>query len=87
MVMGKCSSGKRMFTTQAMAEDALIDLWSKNVYIPGRAPIAIYKCDDCGEFHLTSQGTMNEQLSEAIKTGKIKLHQEAKRWEDKWKRK
>jgi hypothetical protein len=76
-----------MFATQIMAEDALLDLWMKNEYTPGHAPVTIYKCEDCGEFHLTSKGQMNEKLSEAVKNGKVKLHREAKRWEHKWKRK
>jgi hypothetical protein len=76
-----------MFATQVLAEDALIDLWTRNEYTPGHAPITVYKCEDCGEFHLTSQGAVNEKLSEAIKSGKLKLHREAKRWEDKWKKK
>jgi hypothetical protein len=76
-----------MFATQVLAEDALIDLWTRNEYTSGHAPITVYKCEDCGEFHLTSQGTVNEKLSEAIKSGKLKLQREAKRWEDKWKKK
>jgi hypothetical protein len=83
----RCITGKKMFASQQMAEDVLIELWSKNEYVSGHAPIAVYKCDDCGQFHFTSRGPMNEKLSEAISSGKIKLHREANKWSDKWKRK
>lgn len=70
-----------------MAEEALLDLWTKNEYVPGHAPITIYKCEDCREFHLTSRGPMNERLCEAIKSGKIKLQREANRWVNRLKKK
>ncbi len=66
-----------------MAEDLLIELWSKNEYSPNSAPVAIYKCDDCGLYHLTSRGPMNPKLSDAIRSGKIKLQREGNKWLDK----
>lgn len=84
--MQNCPTGKRMFVTQAMAEDALIDSWSRNEYNEGQAPVAIYQCDDCGYFHFTSKGPMNEKLSQNIASGKIKLQREANKWESKWKK-
>jgi hypothetical protein len=83
----RCISGKRLFATQMLAEDALIDLWSKNEYAPGQAPIAIYKCEDCGAYHLTSRSPMNERLSEAIASGKVQRQRQAYTWEERLKKK
>ena len=82
-----CISGKRQFFTEQLAEDVLIELWENNEYASGRGPVAIYKCDDCGYYHLTSKGPMNSKLAEALAEGKLKLQREAHRWLDKWKRK
>ncbi len=84
--MDHCVSGKRCFPTKEVAEDVLLELWGKNDYRPGEAPIAVYQCDDCGNFHLTSREPMNERLAQAIADGKLNLQREAHRWSDKWKR-
>jgi hypothetical protein len=81
-----CPSGKISYATPAIADDVLIELWSKNEYNPASAPIAVYRCDDCGLFHLTSKGVMSEKLSTAIASGKIKRQREANRWEEKFKK-
>jgi hypothetical protein len=83
----RCPSGKRIFESESFAEEALIELWSKNEYVAESAPQAVYKCDDCGNFHLTSRGPMNSKLQEAIKSGKIKLNREANKWLNKINRK
>jgi hypothetical protein len=80
-----CVTHKKVFTSKETAEDVLIESWTKYEYTPGNGPIAVYKCDDCGYFHLTSKGVMNEKLTSAIKEGRIKLHREAGRWLDKLK--
>jgi hypothetical protein len=82
-----CISGKRIFASQPMAEDALIDLWSRNEYAPGQAPVSVYKCDDCGEFHLTSRPPMNERLARAISSGEVKRQRDAHNWEQRLKKK
>jgi hypothetical protein len=83
----QCLSGKKMFASQQLAEEVLIELWSKNEYASGHAPIAIYKCEDCGYYHLTSRGPMNSTLAEALSSGKLKLLREANKWTEKFKRK
>jgi hypothetical protein len=85
-MLRSCPSGKIAYSSSAMGEDALVDLWSRNDYAPGNAPVAVYRCDDCGLYHLTSKGQMSEALSEAINSGKIQKQREAKRWEDKLKK-
>lgn len=73
-----CSTGKRVYETLELAETALIDAYGKF----NRGPIAVYKCDDCGYYHFTSRGPMNEKLSAAIASGKIKEQQRANDWTD-----
>ncbi|HEY0652287.1 MAG TPA: hypothetical protein VGD65_04125 [Chryseosolibacter sp.] len=86
MFTRSCPSGKIVYASTAIAEDVLIELWSKNEYHPGSAPVAIYRCDDCGLYHLTSKGPMNEKLASAISSGTIKRQREANRWEEKFKK-
>ncbi|HMQ01124.1 MAG TPA: hypothetical protein PKC24_15190 [Cyclobacteriaceae bacterium] len=82
----KCLSNKVMYQTEALAEEALLDAWGRNNYSSkGRAPIAVYQCDDCGYYHFTSQGTMNARLKEQVDSGKIKQQQEANYWQGKFK--
>jgi hypothetical protein len=81
-----CPTGKVVYASLTIAEDVLVDLWSKNEYNAVLAPIAVYRCDDCGFYHLTSKGPMNEKLSAAIASGKIARQREAHRWEDKFKK-
>ena len=83
----KCVSGKKLFVSQRLAEDVLIDLWTKNEYKSGQAPIAVYKCEDCGHYHLTSRSPMNDRLTAFLASGKLKIHREANLWLNKLKKK
>jgi len=85
--MDRCVSGKRMYRSIEIAEDVLIETWTRFDFAPENGPISVYQCEDCGQFHLTSRGPMNEKLSAALKNGDIKRGKEAARWEDKLKRK
>lgn len=76
-----------MFASVELAEDVLIELWTKNDYTDNNAPIAVYKCEDCGYYHLTSRGPMNSKLASLIGSDKFKIMKEANRWLDKWKKK
>ena len=75
-----------MYATQEMAEDALIAAWTRFSFHEHHGPIAVYKCEDCGNYHFTSRPPMNTRLAEALKSGLIKRQSEANRWEEKWKR-
>lgn len=79
-----CPSGKRSYPTQELAEEALIQAHTAYEYPEGQGPLAVYQCDECGEFHLTSRGPINERLAAYIAEGKLKLHKEARRWEDRF---
>ena len=83
--MIKCSTGKRVYMTETLAEDALIDAHGRHQY-SGTGPIAIYPCEDCGYYHFTSKGEMNKKLVEQIASGKIKRQQEASQWMNKLKK-
>ncbi len=83
--MIKCPTGKRVYLTEAFAEDALIDAHSRNQYA-GTGPIAVYQCEECGYYHFTSKGKMNEKLAQQIVSGKIKRQQEANQWMNKLKK-
>jgi len=83
--MLKCRTGKRVYPTEALAEDALIDAHCRNNYA-STGPIAVYQCEECGYYHFTSKGKMNERLAEQITSGKIKLHQQANEWSKRFRR-
>ena len=82
--MNRCISGKRVYSSEQIAEEVLIEAWTRYDYNGDRGPIAVYKCDDCGQYHLTSRGPMNEKLANALADGKISQQKEARRWEDKF---
>lgn len=84
--MGKCVTQKKSYSTQQIAEDALIEAWINFDFSRGNGPVTVYRCDDCGEFHLTSSGTMNQRLAGAIESGLIKRQKEANQWMRKFKR-
>ena len=74
-----------MYSTQELAVEALIEARTRFDYPPNKGPIAVYQCDDCSCFHLTSQGKMNQRLEKQIVEGKIQLQKEANSWLDKLK--
>ena len=69
--MNRCATGKIVFQSESLGEDALIDVWIRNNYQAGQGPVAIYRCDDCGNFHFTSKGAMNERLKKELDNGSI----------------
>lgn len=83
--MLKCTTGKRVYQTEILAEDALIDAHSHNAYA-GTGPVAVYQCEECGYYHFTSKGKMNEKLAQQIASGKIKLQRQANQWERKFRK-
>jgi hypothetical protein len=76
-----------MYASQQVAEDVLIETWTRFDFTAQNGPLSVYLCDDCGQYHLTSRGPMNKRLSKALAEGKIQRQREADRWLDKWKRK
>jgi hypothetical protein len=85
--MNTCETKKKMYPTESLAEDALINAWTIYEYKDNLGPIGFYQCDICGAYHLTSKGEMNKRLAQYVASGKIKREAEAHRWMDKFKRK
>ena len=85
--MDQCNSGKRVYASEQIAEEVLIEAWTRYDYKPNEGPIAVYRCDDCGQYHLTSRGPMNEKLASALAEGRIQKQKEARHWEEKFRRK
>lgn len=84
--MDRCVSGKRMYPSQEVAEEVLIESWTRYHYSGGNGPISVYQCDDCGQFHLTSRGIMNKKLADALQNGKVDRQKEANKWAERFKR-
>ena len=82
----KCVSNKTVYLTRELAEEALIESHSQFEY-KGGGPIAVYQCEDCGYYHFTSKGPMNQKLAEQLKDGKIQRAREANQWLYKMKKK
>lgn len=78
--MIKCSSQKRVYQSHELAVEALIEARTRFEYAPSSGPIAVYQCEDCGYYHLTSKGKMDPRLEKLLKDGNIKLQKEADRW-------
>jgi len=68
-----------VYITESVAEDALIDAHERNHY-GHRGPVAVYRCEECGYYHFTSKGQMNERLAKLLASGKINLHRQANEW-------
>ena len=85
--MIKCISHKKVYPTAEIAEDALIDARTHFDYGTRTGPIAVYRCEDCGYYHLTSKGEVNHKLASQLSDGKIKRQKEANQWLDKLNRK
>ncbi len=80
--MIKCRSGKKVYLTELLAEDALLDAHSRHHYT-NSGPINIYRCEDCGYYHFTSKGNLHPQLAKLLASGKLKHIREGNEWERK----
>lgn len=78
--MQKCTSGKRAYAYAEIAEEALIEAHIQYEFGQAKKPVTFYLCEDCGYYHLTSQGIMNNRLATQLKEGKLDRLKEANRW-------
>jgi uncharacterized Zn finger protein len=85
--METCATHKKCYPSKEVAEDVLIETRTAFDFAAGYGPIAVYQCEECGYFHLTSHGPMNEKLSQYLADGKIQLQKEADRWLNKFRKK
>jgi len=83
--MKKCLTGKRLYQSEQLAEDALIEAHIHFDYRLGGGPVAVYRCEECGDYHLTSRGPMNTRLSQLHANGTIQKQKEAAQWQSKFK--
>lgn len=84
--MIKCVTGKKAYLTQELAEEALIGAHTRFDYGKGKGPVGIYRCEDCGNFHLTSKGPVNSKLDQHLKDGTINRQKQADEWLNKFRR-
>ncbi|MDH5476427.1 MAG: hypothetical protein OEX22_12095 [Cyclobacteriaceae bacterium] len=73
----KCATGKRLYYTKDTAQEALIEARIRFEY---NTAISVYQCDDCGQWHLTSQGEMDPTLKALLEDGTIKKEKQAFQW-------
>ena len=78
--MKTCLTGKRAYLSEEIALEALIGAWVHYDHSHGDGPVAIYCCDDCGQYHLTSRGPMHETLKKYIADGTISRITQAEEW-------
>jgi hypothetical protein len=78
-----CPSGKQSYFDENQAIAALLDLWSRIDFKKGQGPVTVYCCEDCGNYHFTSSGSMHPRLDELLKSGNTRLTRTASEWEKK----
>ncbi len=84
--MIKCATNKKVYLTEALAEEALVGAHTAFNYGVGSGPVAVYRCEDCGYYHLTSRGAVNPKLKQLFDDGSIARQKEADAWLAKLKR-
>ncbi|MFO7256461.1 MAG: hypothetical protein DIU61_002140 [Bacteroidota bacterium] len=85
--MATCPTGKRAYLSEEIAVEVLIGAWVHYDRSRGDGPVAIYRCDDCGQYHLTSKGPMHETLKKYLADGTISRMSQAEEWMQRLKRK
>ncbi len=84
--MKPCPTHKKIYPSEAIAEDALLEAHVRFDYGKSSGPIAIYQCDECGYYHFTSKGIINAKLATFLNSSSKKIEDEATRWQNKWKK-
>ena len=78
----KCTSGKRCFDTEKIAQEALIQHHIINDYPSNQGPRSVYQCEDCGVWHFTSKCNVS-LLNDPDVIQRIKKERVANEWERK----
>lgn len=79
----KCSTGKRRYPSKQMAEEALVEVRGRFYFRNDSGPIAVYQCDDCGDWHFTSKGPASGLLKDQNIQERIDNQREAEFWSQK----
>lgn len=77
-----CSTGKNGYYTEEEVQEALIRSHIKFI----KAAINYYQCNDCGEFHLTSQGALHSLINKPKVQERIKRERRSQEWEGRFRR-
>ena len=75
--MSVCPSRKIIYYNEQEAKEGLIKLHVKYLNSSTRT---FYTCSQCGYFHLTSSGEIDDTLKQAQQTGRINQLSEADYW-------
>lgn len=78
--MTSCPTGKRAYPAEEVALEALIGAWIHYDHSRREGPVAIYQCEECGQYHLTSKGPMHETLKKYLADGTISRMSQAEEW-------
>jgi len=78
-----CPTGKRSYSSSSLAEEALIQSHIIGNHREGNGPKNYYKCDYCGNWHLTSKGDVSLINGDVKK--RIEKEKKAYEWERKFK--
>lgn len=79
--MVKCTSGKTIFQSKELAEEALIQNHIRNNHRAGSGPINVYECNDCQNWHFTSTGETSFLLLDTEVKNRISKDRRAMEWE------
>ncbi len=72
----RCPTGKNGYYSESKVQEALIRSQIRFV----QAAKNYYKCHDCDEYHLTSQGEFNSILNDPEVIARIKREQSEQEW-------
>ena len=78
----KCVTGKNGYYSEQEVQEALIRSHIRFV----KAAQSYYLCNDCGEYHLTSQGILNPLLNDPQIQARIKKERQEQDWLERFSR-
>lgn len=77
-----CSTGKNGYYSETEVQEALI-----RSHIGFKSAASnYYLCEECGEYHLTSQGGLHPLLNDPKVQERIKREQQEQEWKSRFKR-
>ena len=77
-----CSTGKNGYYSEDEVREALIRSHIRFV----KAASSYYKCLDCGDYHLTSRGSLHPMLEDPEVQRRIQQERHVQEWEGRFKR-
>ena len=76
------SCGKRSYISENLALEALV---GAKIAYPNSNVKTVYKCNDCGDWHITSKGNLHPKIANLKDSKKMDKLVEAAYWEHKLK--